>query len=116
MTGAEILPIARAVTMPNSLGSVARVEKSHDSNRLHNDQAECRFDRRGGSSRVRKSPPTRNGTEAAPRWYGRRLSAGFIAQILGQVLAGGAPDRASAQAVYADTRRTRQGTVLDCSV
>jgi hypothetical protein len=90
MTAIGALPV-RANEAAKAAGSCApRVEKSADnaeSNGEHRGNTQPR-ERRGPSADRRAL--SRPGTEAsAPLWYGPRLRAPFVAQLIGQVLAAG---------------------------
>jgi len=80
--------------------SLARIEKPSAGSGLH-DGAATNEERREASARP--ALPQRlshSETEDAPRWYAPRLTAPFVAQVLGQVLPRSGPDAHSASAAY----------------
>lgn len=78
-----------------------RVEKVCDSNTPNGE-------RDGETASRNQQPPrtvhhtlSRSGTEQiAPQWYEKRLSSPFVAQLLGQILAGEVSTRRSTPKVY----------------
>ncbi|HTW33732.1 MAG TPA: hypothetical protein VMD53_03865 [Rhizomicrobium sp.] len=79
---------------------LARIEKPSAGSGLH-DGATTREERKQASSQgALRRGLSRSETEDAPRWYGPRLTAPFVAQILGQVLPQSGPDAQSANAAY----------------
>lgn len=116
MTGATLLSISSRAVISAPRGSVAPIEKPCGGNGLQNGQAQSQSRRNTDAQTSSQQSVSRIGTEAAPRWHDQRLSAAFVAQVLGQVLCQGAPDVTSARAAYADLVRARDGWALDCSV
>lgn len=80
--------------------SLARIEKSSAGSGLHDDAAAHEQRASNAAQRAPSQRLSRSETEDAPRWYGPRLAAPFVAQILGQVLPGSGPDALSASAAY----------------
>jgi hypothetical protein len=100
MTATANLPAVSEAASFTARGSVAPVEKSLGSNALQGNRADRRSgeDRRGVNARVQK--PSQSETSAAPEWNASTHSAGFAAQVLGQVMGHGARDVSRAKAVY----------------
>ena len=95
----SISPVSQAAL--SGVGkSLARIEKPSAGSGLH-DGATTNEERHGASAQ-RALPPrlSHSDTEDAPRWYGSRLTAPFVAQVLGQVLPRSGPDAHSASAAY----------------
>jgi hypothetical protein len=80
--------------------SLAPIEKPSAGNGLHNGAAA--HDERHDASAQRALPQrvSHSETEDAPRWYGPRLTAPFVAQVLGQVLPRSSADAYAASAAY----------------
>jgi hypothetical protein len=97
--------------------SLARIEKPSAGNGLHNGAAA--HDERHGASAQRALPQrvSHSETEDAPRWYGPRLTAPFVAQVLGQVLPRSSADAYMASAAYKSAPvRVPAGICLDREV
>ena len=77
-----------------------RVEKASAGSGLHNRSEADKQRRESAADRIPQQSLSRTETETAPRWHGMRLSAPFVAQILGQVLPQSEPDALSARAAY----------------
>jgi hypothetical protein len=97
--------------------SLARIEKPSAGSGLH-DGATANEERRGASAQ--QALPQRlshSDTEDAPRWYGPRLTAPFVAQVLGQVLPRSNADAYAASAAYRSAPvRVPTGICLDREV
>jgi len=78
----------------------ARIEKSSAGSGLHDGTAANEERRETSSARALPQRLSHSGTEDAPRWYGPRLTAPFVAQVLGQVLPRSASDALSASVAY----------------
>ncbi len=105
-----------------ALSSVAkpfvRVEKASAGSGLH-DNATAYEERRGASAeRALPQNVSHSETKDAPRWYGPRLTAPFVAQVLGQVLPRSSTDAYVASAAYksAPAVPLRPGMCLDREV
>lgn len=84
MTTIAPLP-ARAGAPSNT--AVARVQKTAESGGLHGEYRGEQGPRERRGQRIDRRAVSRAGTfETAPLWYGPRLRAPFVAQIIGQVL------------------------------
>jgi len=83
-----------------SAKALVRVEKASAGSGLHNRSKADEQRRESAADRIPQQSLSRTETETAPRWHGTRLSAPFVAQILGQVLPQSGPDAASARAAY----------------
>lgn len=116
MTGAANFPVVSAVAVPAAGRLVARIGKTFDSNSLHDNAADGRFERKEKALPAQQKTVSQIETESAPRWHAQRFSAPFVAQILGQVLAQGSPDIASARAAYAGRAAIGRGRVFDRNV
>jgi len=79
---------------------LARIEKSSAGSGLHNGAAANEERRETASQRALPLSVSQTETEGAPRWYGPRLTAPFVAQVLGQVLPRSTSDALSASAAY----------------
>jgi hypothetical protein len=79
-----------------------RVEKPNKTNDSANGRRrEDERDPRSGLRDRRRSLSRNETTQNAPFWNGPRLRAPFVAQIIGQMTGGNAPDAQSALACYA---------------
>lgn len=95
----SISPVSQAAL--SGVGkSLARIEKPSAGSGLHDDATAN--EERHGASAQRTLPPrlSHSDTEDAPRWYGSRLTAPFVAQVLGQVLPRSNADAYAASAAY----------------
>jgi hypothetical protein len=94
-----LLPVSLSA-LSGAAKPLAPVKKSSADSGLHDDAAR-HGDRRQSTSR---SAPTQglshSETEGASRWYGPRLAAPFVAQILGQVLPHSPSDPMTARTAY----------------
>ncbi len=101
----------------SSAKSLARIEKPSAGSGLH-DGAAANEERRGASTqRVLPQSVSQSGTEDASRWYGPRLTAPFVAQVLGQVLPRSNADACAASAAYRSAPvRVPTGICLDREV
>lgn len=115
MTGAANFPVVPGAAWPGSRGIVAPVENISRSNGLHNDGGSGDRSGNAGTQRFAKKESSRFGTQSAPRWNGPRLTAPFVAQVLGQVLIPKTPDAAAAQAAYAGKPLFAEGSLVDAS-
>jgi hypothetical protein len=112
----NISPVSQAA-LSGTARSLARIEKPSVSSSLHDGGAT--YDGRNEASPQRTPPQrlSRSETESAPRWYGPRLAAPFVAQILGQVLPHAEADARSASAAYKSAPAIfRAGICLDREV
>jgi hypothetical protein len=101
----------------SSAKSLARIEKPSAGSGLH-DGATANKERRGASApRTPSQRVSHSDTEDAPRWYGPRLTAPFVAQVLGQVLPHSNADAYAASAAYKSAPTPlRPGICLDREV
>ena len=86
--------------MSGSAKALVRIEKASSGSGLHNRFTAEEQRRESAAARTPQQTLSRTETEAAPRWHGTRLSAPFVAQLLGQVLPPSGPDALSARAAY----------------
>ena len=95
----SISPVSQAA-LSGVAKPLARIEKPSAGSGLHDGAAA--YDERRGASAQHTLPQrvSHSETEDAPRWYGPRLTAPFVAQVLGQVLPRSASDALSASAAY----------------
>lgn len=100
MTWTTDITPASGAAWAGSSRSLVPVEKTSADNGLHNRSTAGERRREPSDDRISQQSLTRSGTESAPRWHGPRLSAPFVAQILGQVLPQSGPDALSARAAY----------------
>ena len=115
MTGTTTFPLVRGATMIGSWGSVAPVEKSCSGNSLHDGANDSRKRRDDSMPRMSTRELSHSETGSASRWYGPRLSAPFVAQILGQVLAPSEPDMRGARTAYEGAVMRQTGGIFDRS-
>ena len=95
----NLSPVSQAA-LSSVAKPLARIEKPSAGSGLHDDTA-AHEQRRGASAqRAVQQRLSHSGTEDAPRWYGPRLAAPFVAQVLGQVLPHSGPDAYSASVAY----------------
>jgi hypothetical protein len=113
MTGTANFPLVTGAATPISRNAFVRVGKSCNGNGLHNDDAEPQKRRDDFANRNASRTLSHSETVSAPRWYGPRLAAPFVAQILGQVLAHDTPDTLAARAAYQGTAGVPSGILLD---
>ena len=112
----NISPVSQAA-LSGVARSLARIEKPSAGNGLH-DGAAANEERRSASAQ--RALPQRlfqSETEDASRWYGPRLMAPFVAQVLGQVLPRSSADAYAASAAYRSAPTPlRPGICLDREV
>lgn len=112
MTGStNLLPVNVAAIAVAS--RVARIEKSHRSNGLHDDGGRGRQNGEQPSHKPQIRNLSHSGTTSAPQWYATRLSSPFVAQILGQVLFSAEPDAGGARAAYDTAPVPAAGSLYD---
>jgi len=96
---------------------LARIEKSSAGSGLHNGATANEERRETTSPRTLPQKLSHSETEDAPRWYGPRLTAPFVAQVLGQVLPRSTSDALTASAAYGPVAiRIPTGICLDREV
>jgi hypothetical protein len=113
MTGMANFPLACGAATTGSRGGIAPVEKSCGSNGLNNGAGAPRKHRDDSIHRAPQQDLSHSETVSAPRWYAPRLSAPFVAQILGQVLAQAEPDTNGARAAYEAAVMRTTGGIYD---
>jgi len=114
MNGAADFSLVSRVAQPTSRGIVARIEKISSCNGLQNGPATQGGPRQERQPRTSQNSVSQFETPAGSHWHGPRLSAPFVAQVLGQVLPPDAPNAASAHAAYAGNGFAHRGALV-CS-
>ena len=115
MTGAANFPVISGAAWPGSRDVVAPVQNISHSNGLHNDAGNRDRYGDGSAPRFARKESSRFGTYSASPWNGPRLTAPFVAQVLGQVLIPKTPDTDSARAAYAGKPLFAEGVLVDAS-
>ena len=95
----NISPVSQAA-LSGVAKSLARIEKPSAGSGLHDGAAANEERREASAQRALPQRLSHSETEDAPRWHGPRLTAPFVAQVLGQVLPRSVPDAYSASAAY----------------
>ncbi|HEY2070289.1 MAG TPA: hypothetical protein VGG48_12105 [Rhizomicrobium sp.] len=113
MAGAAGLSIVDGGEFRNRLSYAPRIEKARQSSDLRNDSRDAAHqppEKAVANARAKLSQFETNDTE--PLWNGPQLNAGFVAQLIGQMLV---PDRGapSAPMVYRKTAPVTQALVFD---
>lgn len=113
MTGAASFPIVSAAGAALSRADALRVKKIFSTSGLQQGGADPKNHKHEDQSAPRAIRASQNGTKSAPSWYAQRLSSGFVAQILGQVLTAPAPDLLTGHTAYRETRVRAGAAGLD---
>lgn len=103
--------------IPNSARTLARVEKPSGGSGLHNEFTAEERAREFAARRSAQHSLSHSETHGTRNWRGPHLSSPFVAQLLGQVLAGDGADSLSAHAAYRKAHRAvATGMLLDGKV
>jgi hypothetical protein len=118
MTISDSLPIVAASDLARSAMRVPPGKNARNGNGLGGDRLAGGARENVGAAPTVHLAVSYSGTESrTPMWDGPRLTAAFVAQALGQVMAGGAPDPRSALAAYErDHIRGNNSLLLDSEI